>query len=483
MEGSGSRVQGSRKSGLRLVPSCLRTYLPVCGASTGLWLTCGGLTILAAHHLLAAYGAESSVDGLMLLGGAVAGYLVTAAGICVSISHVRPVSDRFHRQQTGVCDRFPADSTGPPSGGQRTGSGPSDLTRRITGSFLAWCDEDHGETNLWRSFDQLVRELLTEQLGAVRVRCYQVLPGNQQLRGLSQSAALTDGQCARSGILGHVATSGREFVASDASHGELVDQLAQDGDETWDWVYPIRGGTGLKAGANTTGLVAVGKVPPTALLDRERRQVLGALLSAFWRHVACLEQLRIAERTDKASGVLTRSDFFESAGRALAASYAENEPVVVAALALEGLRHLDDIGRWSDRDALVESTARLIRRRIRTDDVIGRFSDDRFVLLLRRLDSGLGRLIAAKIQSSVQQELRQFEQTSQYLRVRVGLSGSGFEQQPLQKLLVSAFEAAELARKEDLPLHCDLETAKQESSAFGTEARKHEGTKSGLRDR
>jgi len=416
-------------------------------AKTGLWLTCGGLSILAAHHLLAVYESGLSIDNLLLLGGAIAGYLVTAAGICLSVSY-RPR------------DRSPkAEPTAAPAAARHVlpVCEPRELTRQMTSRFLAWCEEDHFKANLWNAFDQLVREMLTEQLGAVRVRCYEVLPGCQKLRSLSQLGTLTDGQCARSGILGHVATSGQEFVATDPTHGELIDQLAKDGDETWDWVHPIR------HGGQTVGLLALGKLPPTSLLDRDRRRDLGVLLSTFWRHVACLEQLRTAEKTDKASGLLTRADFFECATRALADSYAENEPVVVVALAVEGLRHLDDIGRWSDRDGLVETTACLIHRRIRTDDIIGRFSDDRFVLLLRRLDSSLGRLIAAKIQSTIQDQMRQFEDLGDLLRVRAGVSGSGFQQRPLEALLVSAFEAVELARKQDLPLHCDLESAKQET--------------------
>jgi diguanylate cyclase (GGDEF)-like protein len=212
-------------------------------------------------------------------------------------------------------------------------------------------------------------------------------------------------------------------------------------------------------------LLAVGKLPATTLIDRERRQDISILISAFWQHVACLEQLRIAEKTDKASGLLTRTDFFQSAARALADSYAENEPVVVVVLVLEGLRRLDDIGRWNDRDALVETAGRLINRRIRTDDIIGRFSDDRFVLLLRRLDSSLGRLIAAKIQDRVQEHMGQLGDTPELLQVRVGLSGSGFQQQSLETLLVAAFDAVELARKQNVPLLCDLPTATRPAAA------------------
>ncbi len=207
------------------------------------------------------YESELSVDNLVLLGGALAGYLVTAAGICLSIGY-RP---RSRSTQTHV----PATPTEPST--QRPAPEHSDLTRRMTGSFLAWCEEDHGDASLWKPFDQLVRELLTEQLGAVRVRCYQVLPGNQQLCSLSQLETLTDGPCARSGILGHVATRGQEFAAADPTHGELIDQLAQNADETWDWVYPIR------RDGQTTGLVAVAKVP----------QQRGSTASADWTSAFC----------------------------------------------------------------------------------------------------------------------------------------------------------------------------------------------------
>ena len=141
---------------------------------------------------------------------------------------------------------------------------------------------------------------------------------------------------------------------------------------------------------------------------------------------------------------------------ALTASYAENEPVVSVVLALEGLRRLDDVGRWGDRDKLVENIGQVINRRIRTDDVIGRFSDDRFVLLLRRLDSGLGRLIASKIQAAVRTEIAKLGELGAGLRVRIGLTGSGFAKEPLESLLARAFDAVDHARKQGVELYTDL---------------------------
>lgn len=423
-------------------------------ARTGLWLACGGLVVLAAHQLLTVHVVDISVDKALLLIGAIAGYLITATGIGLSLSH-RP--RRHAASDSGSPSPFP-----PSSALQTDGATPlHDVARRMAASFVTWCEEDLPGAGAWNSFDQFIRELLAEQLGAVRVRCYQVLPGNQQLRSLSQLEAQADGnldlRCARSGILGYVATSGQDYVAADPTHGELVQQLAADADEPWDWVFSVR-----QAG-QTAGLVAVGKLPSATLLERGVRQEISVLVTAFWKYVTCLEQLRLVEKTDKASGLLTRADFFDVATHALADSYAENEPVVVVVLALEGLRRLDDTGRWHDRDALIEAIGQLVKRRIRTDDIIGRFSDDRFVMLLRRLDSGLGRLIAAKVQTTADERMAQLDNLGDVLRVRVGVAGSGFERQPLESLLATAFEAVELARRRNVPLHCDLATVKPET--------------------
>lgn len=407
-------------------------------ADAGLWLAVGGLLLLAGHHLLVVYRWHFSVDSLLLLAGALAGYALTAGGMCLSL---------------GCRPRRAAAAAGGGAAPVRTVPAPgseNDAARRMTETFLAWCEADLPETNPWSAFDQLTRELLTEQLGAGRVRCFALLPGSQQLQSLAQHEASGETRSARAGILGHVATTGREFLAGDPTHGQLVEQLAREADEPWEWIFPLR------QDDRTVALVAVGRLPSSTALHRPLRQTLSVLLTLFWRHVAALERLRIAERTDKASGLLTRADFFDRAARALAESYAENEPVVVVAVTVEGLRHLDDAGRWSERDALVETIGHLIKRRIRTDDVIGRFSDDRFVVLLRRLDSGLGRLIAAKIQDTAQQQVARLGGGATPLGVRVGVVGSGFARRSLEALLAAALDAVEQARRQNVGLFCDL---------------------------
>jgi diguanylate cyclase (GGDEF)-like protein len=328
------------------------------------------------------------------------------------------------------------------------------LAARLCGDVRALVAESVDGTGLWPALDQLLREDLAAPLGAARIRCYQVRPGSETLQPLTQSetsAASNPG--VRAGVLGHVISTGREFVVGDPSHGDLLDRLAEEDDEHWDWIWPVRTGTA------TVGVVAVAQLRDPGRLTDGLRRAAGELISLCWQHIASVERLRVARRTDPASGVLTRNDFFALAGHALADSYQENEPVVVAVLTLEGLRYLDDTGRWGERDALIERLGQVIGRRVRSDDLVGRFADDRFVVLLRRLDSGLGRLIAEKLLVASTECIEQIGNASDRVRMRVGVVGTGFQQLSLSELLVNAFETVERARHENVALRSDLEGA------------------------
>ncbi len=332
--------------------------------------------------------------------------------------------------------------------------------QRICVAFHGWLAERHDGPDVWASFDQLVREALGAHLGATRVRCYHVQPGCDTLQTIHQARKppQSAGPDMQEGLLGHVAMTGREYVADDPSHGPLVDDLAAQSEDRWSWIWPVRQPCRTRtpvakkvsdtlSAAETIGVIAVGPLSDAAILTPELRQTIGPLLSLCWQHVASLQRLRLVQRTDQASGVLTRGDFFAVAEAALRDSYAANEPVVVGVLALEGLRRLDDTRCWEERDALIERLGQQVARRMRSDDVVGRFADDRFVILLRRLDTGLGRLIAEKLLETGFQTLE-----TGSLRLRMGLSGSGMAQPPLPALLGTAFDAVERARKEDVRL-------------------------------
>ncbi len=344
------------------------------------------------------------------------------------------------------------------------------VARRLCAAFHDWLTENQDRPDLWTSFDQFVRERTTEHLGATRVRCYHVRPGSDTLHSLSEprpaavDAAVRQGSGsdpsppqpgpgARAGVLGHVATTGNEFVVGNPAHGPLIDDLAAQTDDPWAWVWPVRG----SSGSAVIGVIAVGNLRDPARLTQDTRHTIGEIISLCWRHVACLDRLRLVQCTDPASGGLNRNDFFTLSSQALAESYETNEPVVVAVLALEGLRGLDDGGQWAERDELIERLGQLLAHRIRADDLVGRFTDDRFVILLRRLDSGLGRLIADKLVVAANECLAQLPAVHGQVCVRIGLAGSGFRQPELEELLGSAFDAVERARAMQTAVATDLE--------------------------
>lgn len=338
----------------------------------------------------------------------------------------------------------PAAPVSPPRDARAAQAPPaaSDPGGLACAALCAWLTARTDEADMWTAFDQLVRETLTEQLGATRIRCYHVRAGADLLTPISQrgKGAPLNPPSAREGLLAHVATTGKEYAAGEPGNGPLVEQLAAQESEPWAWVWPVWNESGA------AGLIAVGRLQNGALRPTTRR-ALGPLLSLCWQYVACNETLRIVQRTDKGSGVLTRNDFFTLAARALDESYHANEPVVVTVLALEGLRRLDDHGLWRQRDALIEQLGNAIPRRLRSDDLVGRFADDRFVLLLRRLDTGLGRLITEKMLGAATECLGRLAADDRPLALRAGVVGSALERPALDTLLIAAFDAVERARK------------------------------------
>lgn len=319
-----------------------------------------------------------------------------------------------------------------------------------------WLSGHEDLDDLWNSLDQMIRETLTEHCGASRVRCYHVRPGSDTLHAISNAGDKAQGPSAREGVLGHVVTTKREYVAGDPTHGPLVHDLAAQDEASWAWVWPVH-----ENGA-TVGLIAVGSIRSSACTDAAVRVALGQILTLCWHYVAQLDRLRVVQRTDHATGGLTRNEFFALARHALADSYNVNEPVVLTGLSLEGLRRLDDSGRWRERDSLIETIGHQIARRVRSDDLVGRFSDDRFVILLRRLDSGLGKLIAEKILAAAEKAIHTLGLDADGIAARVGLSGSGLSRPSLDDLLATAFDAVERARQTGKRIETDLDDRRPE---------------------
>jgi len=364
----------------------------------------------------------------------------------------------------------------------------------VTEAFTRWYESAIPADRLWPAFDQFVRETLLDAVGATRVRLYRVVEGGRALRPLVTEAGVQTGLTMPTGLIGHVLHTGRNYIRGDWRNGSMIDALAResetascstqaDGGEAAAarndyvgygspvWAFTVRTrslhpGRDSEQGAwHPIGLITVGELVSPREVPNDVLDMLARLISLFWQHVRNYDCLQLAWRTDRGSGVYNRTDFLDVAGAIVAEAQKDGEPLVVMSVAMEGLRGLDDSGQWTVRDELIRETGQILRRKIRSDDVVGRFGDDRFVALLRWLDLPLSRLIASKVIQSVQevvtQSIGKIVSGKNDLRVvvRCGLSSNrdaGFVSKAgsvvdgaslLNDLLVGAFAASASARR------------------------------------
>jgi len=321
---------------------------------------------------------------------------------------------------------------------------PPDLLADALRAFRKWSSEWAERQNPWPSFDNHVRELLRQSAGARRVRCFHVDPSGA-LQPLNRTVPADPSiAVAQQGLLQHVVTTGRRFVAFSPNVGQRIQELAHGSGVSYAWVFPIR------YRDRTCGLVTVGEFE-NRTVGEARLEVLADLVEEFWQHLKRADDLRTARLLDRPSGVLNRVEVLAVLDRTVERCYADHEPVVMLALVVEGIRHMDDGGQWDTRNEVVETIGQTMRSRLRHDDLVGRFSDDRFIAVLRRLDVALAHLITCKIVEAIRTEVqRRFPDMP--LSIRAGLAGSGFERVPPQTLLLKAFASITEARAQQLAI-------------------------------
>lgn len=304
--------------------------------------------------------------------------------------------------------------------------------------YRSWLTEWDQKEEPWSAFDQFIREMMQQGLGARHVRCYRV-GQDGALYSLSRGTSDEPAKTTAEKLINHVLTTGRRYWAASELTGPILRELAEAGDDSPTWVFSIRHHN------KPIGLMTV-KNFTEPVQDSIKLELAADLVEEFWQHTWQANELRLARLMDHASGVLNRSEFLTVQNEMIQSSYESYEPVVVLAVCLEGLRGLDDTGQWQKRDAVVEKVGLVLRDGLRKEDIVGRFSDSLFVAILRRLDVPLAELITQKQLRCVEEALAQL-QVDSMIGIRAGLAGSGLEQVPGEQLLQQAFAALSNARK------------------------------------
>ena len=357
-----------------------------------------------------------------------------------------------------------AGSAGPRPSGDGSGANPSlHHISYAVDQFDSWLARYRDNDDPWPKFGEFVRTTLYHCCKATHVRPYRMLSDAHQLVPLHEPDPLVDDGriSARRGIVGHVMTTGRSFIApdqlpdADESCGELVTRLAEESAESVAWCFAIRQGT------RRVGGVVVGHLDLAPERHGEFLRIMERLINQFWCQLIDVLESRTAVQVDPGSGLLERAAFLRVAEESIRESYSQGEPVACAVFALEGLRDINDSGRWEVADDLVREVADTLRCKIRTDDRIGRFDGSRIVLLLRRVDSELASLIVSQImarlsarQADLQAGFAGF--TGAGVTIRCGVAGSGTDQVELRELISRGLAQCRRARVENTSIASDL---------------------------
>ncbi|MBU0718958.1 MAG: diguanylate cyclase, partial [Planctomycetes bacterium] len=319
--------------------------------------------------------------------------------------------------------------------------------------FDDWLEVHRLDSDPWPGFDEFIRTMLYRCCHATHARPYRLLSDGRELAPLRGPDYTGETRRIRAtgGIIGQVIATGRAYVAGDPGHEDVPHEPADEGGEPIAWCFAVSDGT-RRLGVVTVGHLDVAPWRIGPLLGTAAR-----LAEQFWRTLreTCLS--RSAAITDPVSGLRTREPFLRAAEQSLAESYTQEEPVAVAVVALEGLRLLDDSGRWEVADDIVREVGAILSQKIRMDDRLGRFDGSRFILLLRRVDSELASLITGQIMSRLVTVCGDQSRWGASIKLRCGMAGSGAERPDLRTLVARALQQGHRARQENARIASDLE--------------------------
>lgn len=318
---------------------------------------------------------------------------------------------------------------------------PADIVGRLVGTLERleqWMAEWGDDAARWSAFDRFVRNEIHALTGGEQVRCYHVLEDAEALESLVPSEGLVPARMAIEGSpYADVVWTSRTIRPKDAAARDHAS-------DTPVWCFPI-----TREG-EIIGLVSVGRLfSPNEHYTSAWLQAVELLICNAWTQLCDRERLMSAWQTDAGTGVLTRTNFFRAAETALTQGTIENEPAVLLSVALEGIRRLDDAGCWTQRDDVLNTVGSVMHARLRSDDVIGRFSDDRFVALLRRIDRPLAGLISTHLLEALEKALEAVLDEHAPVRVRASIAGPAEKDWTLNQLLEAGLNAVRQARSDE----------------------------------
>lgn len=218
--------------------------------------------------------------------------------------------------------------------------------------------------------------------------------------------------------------------------------------------YWLAGGVALLCGAGLTlrAVASLTSLSPTVAISDNPLQsatLLGALvgqiglaggfiLMTHYRTAMALQ--RLSER-DALTGTLNRRSLHEQALQILCRASALQLPVTLIMLDADHFKHINDAFGHPTGDAVLCHMVARIRQHLRTNDLLGRYGGEEFILILPGLDTDSARQVAERIRLGLCRQPWQAAATPVPLSVSLGIACS-VQQGYLFDILLGAADAA-----------------------------------------
>ncbi len=167
---------------------------------------------------------------------------------------------------------------------------------------------------------------------------------------------------------------------------------------------------------------------PNSPLREDEQTILEnfALTAASALHNAAL--LRVTSQhaiLDSLTHVYNRRGFFEKAADI---SFREQQKYAIIMLDMDNLKTINDTYGHQAGDMALQQLTEILRRQIRSQDVLSRYGGDEFILLLPRTSLENARIIAKRLHTAIRAARIQYEGDVLHLSVSMGLAVSSSQE-------------------------------------------------------
>ncbi len=131
-------------------------------------------------------------------------------------------------------------------------------------------------------------------------------------------------------------------------------------------------------------------------------QHMAAVLSTCLDNAIAQEALKHAGLTDALTGVNNRRFFDQRLREEVERAERDNTPLCLLFIDIDNFKQVNDQYGHTAGDQVLHTTASLIRKQIRTVDIVARFGGEEFAVLLTQADETMAMVIAERIRSAIQ---------------------------------------------------------------------------------